>query len=266
MARKKQTQKKNRIFKSRRAISPQEFEEVILPRIMNTGDIRSMSMPEREAFKTYLAGKRKELKKQAQEMGVTLDKKVTHGSYGARPEIMFEHFMRQQQAFEELEFHRQMQNPNSHPRNDYDYTVVKEIMKEDDKWRLLRKLAEIDSRLNYDRAWASETLHEIERYVYQESYSYEEIEEIFVNSFTKLVEENEKWDSNMHGFYDTHGDFTRSQHTSEYSGSFGQWDEDDVLFGQFGKGFHGRAKAEQRKNAARKRNPMDDFEAGWSPV
>lgn len=254
--------------------TPEYFEQHILPKILDKMDISELSNPEMQSFKSYLKSQRDRIKTSIQDSEMYTDlfnmgQKLTRGKYGRNGSELMKEYMRQQQYFQELSTYQQIQNPNTHPDNDYDYSDTKEIMKDEEKWRLLRKLKEVDSRLSYDRAWASDTLAEIERYIGMQKMSYEEVEELMVSSFQKLVEENRKWDTNIHGFYDDSGDFTHSQHTSEYSGSYGHWDEDDFLFGNFGEGFHGRKKAEQRRRASKKKggyNPLDSFEAGWFEV
>lgn len=252
----------------RKMQSPEYFEQHILPKIMDKMSISDLSNPEIQSFKSYLKLQRDKIKTSIQDSEMYADLfnmglKITRGKYGRNGSELMKEYMRQRQFFQEYNTYQQMQNPNTHPDNTYDYSDMKELMKDVDKWRLLRKLEEIDPRLSYDRAWASDTLAEIERYVGMSKMSYEEVEEIMVNSFQKLVEENRKWDSNIHGFYDERGEYTSSFHTSEYSGSFGQWSEDDWVMNNYGKGFHGKDKAYQRYRSAKRKSSIDDYEAGW---
>ena len=50
-----------------------------------------------------------------------------------------------------------------------DYPELDRVLEEDDKWTILRRLAQVDPMLNIDRSYASQVLHDIERMIEQES-------------------------------------------------------------------------------------------------
>lgn len=244
--------------------TPEYFEEHILPKLMNTGDVRTLTNPEKKSLKEYLKMKRKQIKitietstlDHSDAIREALNSGLTRGRFGNSAQQLFEHLMRQQQFFQQYEQDKQFNNPNSHPDNKYDYTDTKTLMKVDEKWRLLRKLAEIDPRLNYDRAWASETLHEIERMIEQNQYSYEEIEEYFVDSFQSLTAHNKDWDENLYGFYDTTGEYMDA-------GEFG--DPEYYSWEKAYQHFHGNKKAAQER-WARFQKDIKNYEASWDSM
>lgn len=241
--------------------SPEYFEEHILPKILDKGDISTLSNPEKESLKEYLKMQRKRIKITIETSDLPKSDAITDAinsglltrRFGNTAQQLFEHLLRQRQFFEGYEQDKQLYNPNTHPDNKYEYPH-KELMQDDEKWRLLRKLAEIDPRLNYDRAWASETLHEIERMIEQEKYSYDEIEEFMVDSFQSLVKNNQDWDKDLYGFYDTTGEFF------EAHGNFG--DPAYYAWEKAYHGFHGNAKAEEER-FARFMKDVRNYEAMW---
>lgn len=241
--------------------TPEYFEQHILPKIMDKMDVSTLTNPEKESLKEYLKMQRKLIKITIETSDLPKSDAITDAinsglltrRFGNSAQQLFEHLLRQRQFFEGYKQDKQLNNPNTHPDNNYDYSY-KEFMKDDDKWRLLRKLAEIDPRLNYDRAWASETLHEIERLIEQKQWSYDEIEEMMVDSFQSLVKNNQEWDKDLYGFYTDTGDFNEAQ------GNFG--DPAYYAWEKAYRGFHGNTKAEQER-FARFMKDVRNYEAMW---
>lgn len=131
------------------------------------------------------------------------------------PQTLFRMFMEQQEYYSIIHDIREQkefaaENP-SEPLTD--------IMKNNEKWRMLRRFAETDKRLNYDRAYASQTLKEIEVEIAKNKYSYDEILEMLQDTHIKGEEENAKWNESVVPF------------------------QDRVLIAN--RGFHGEEKAKQ---------------------
>lgn len=85
------------------------------------------------------------------------------------------------------------------------YTNLEKALEADDKWRLLRKLAEVDKRLNYDRAYASETLKDIEdimNYSEFKSLTFDEVFEMLLEQHKESIQQAEKWTDDLHPFAD----------------------------------------------------------------
>lgn len=107
-----------------------------------------------------------------------------------------------------------------------DITPIESLDK-NDKWTILRRLATRDPRLNIDRAYASETLREIEDMIDNNPYSsISDITDAWLEKHSDEVEINKTWNENPIPF-------------STY-----QSVEDDAL--TTNKGFHGVKKAMQR--------------------
>ena len=114
-----------------------------------------------------------------------------------------------------------------------------ESLKEEDKWTILRRLATQDPRLNIDRAYASETLREIEDMIEANPYSsISEITDAWLKVHKERIENNKKWNENPKPF-------------SSYQNF-----EDEAVTAN--KGFHGVEKAMQKfaKN-------MTNYEPAW---
>lgn len=72
-----------------------------------------------------------------------------------------------------------------------------------DKWTILRRLAAINPRLNVDRAYASQTLKDIENMI--ESGRWNDINEItanFIESYKHETEIDKNWDTSLRSFED----------------------------------------------------------------
>ena len=100
------------------------------------------------------------------------------------------------------------------------------ILEMDDKWTILRRLAAIDPSLNIDRAYASETLKDIEDKI--ESGQYRDLDEITDEYVLKYMEHKkmvDEWNSSLTDFA------TNPAEDAKLSAN---------------EGFHGVKKAEQR--------------------
>lgn len=119
-----------------------------------------------------------------------------------------------------------------------DITPIKSL-KEKDKWTILRRLATRDNRLNIDRAYASETLREIEDMIEENPYaSISDITDAWLEEHNDEVEANKTWNENSIPF-------------STYRSV-----EDEALTAN--KGFHGVKKAMQKLS-----RDMSFYEPAW---
>lgn len=113
-----------------------------------------------------------------------------------------------------------------------------EVLKEDNKWTILRRLATQDPRLNIDRAYASETLREIEDMIENNPYSsISDITDAWLKKHNVEVEINRRWNESPR-FFST------------------QSVEDAALAAN--KGFHGVQKAMSKMKTA-----IDSYEPAW---
>lgn len=117
-----------------------------------------------------------------------------------------------------------------------------EVLGKNDKWTILRRLATRDPRLNIDRAYASETLREIEDMIEKKPYlSISDITDKWLEEHNIEVEINQRWNESPR-FFST------------------QSVEDAALAAN--KGFHGVQKAMSKMRAS-----MDNYEPAWeAPV
>lgn len=114
------------------------------------------------------------------------------------PQTLFRMFMEQNEYYGYVYDYKDAQefaseNP-SEPMSD--------VMKNDEKWRMLRRFAETDKRLNYDRAYASQTLKDIETWIAKNKYTYDQILEELEKKHIKGEEENAKWNESIVPFTD----------------------------------------------------------------
>lgn len=113
-----------------------------------------------------------------------------------------------------------------------------EVLQKSDKWTILRRLATRDPRLNIDRAYASETLREIEDMIEKKPYlSISDITDKWLEKHHIEVEINKRWNDNPR-FFST------------------QSVEDAALVAN--KGFHGVQKAMSKMRAS-----IDSYEPAW---
>ena len=83
------------------------------------------------------------------------------------PKTLFREYSRQQSFQRDFESDREYEElKKSHK---VDYPELDRVLEEDDKWTILRRLAQTDPMLNIDRAYASQVLHDIERMIEQET-------------------------------------------------------------------------------------------------
>lgn len=118
-------------------------------------------------------------------------------------ESAMQQYMEQEQVYNTLAQDRRYINAAKEEPDKYENLA--KALEEDDKWRLLRKLAEVDKRLNYDRAYASETLKEIEDIMNYSEYkttTFDEVFDILVEQHQESIQQAEKWADDLHPFSD----------------------------------------------------------------
>lgn len=148
-------------------------------------------------------------------------------------------------AFEKLMTQKEFLNWKSIEREvDRNAEEHKELKKliDDDKWTILRRLAAVDPRLNIDRAYASETLKEIEDMIEQGQYKgIDDITDDLMIRYMEIGHFNETWDDELHDFLNVN----TSENYKLYANP----------------GFHGVKKAEARYQREKKRNL-----SGYAPM
>lgn len=238
--------------RNKRIESPEYFEQHVLPNIMNTDDIRKLSNPEIRGFKNYLREQQKKIAESISSNPDLLssqkaqDDRITTQRLSNDPVLLLDTFMRQNQYFNELETDIDFE-VNRSDFKEYEEQMTESTANEaanliginpDDKWTILRRLATIDNRLNIDRAYASETLKEIENMIESGSFSdINEITEQLIHEYYEFNKMNEKWDIGLQSF------------------------EDQALIAN--KGFHGVQKA-MKTELNRRKKSIDNFAPIWA--
>lgn len=107
-------------------------------------------------------------------------------------------------AFEKLMAQKEFLNWKSIEREvDRNAEENKELkaLIDDDKWTILRRLAAVDPRLNIDRAYASDTLREIEDMIEQGKYgNIDDVTDELMIRYMEIGHFNETWDDELHSF------------------------------------------------------------------
>lgn len=114
------------------------------------------------------------------------------------PQTLFRMFMEQQEYYNIVyDAHHNQEFVSENPSE-----PLADVMKDNEKWRMLRRFAETDKRLNYDRAYASQTLKDIESWIEKNKYTYDQILEQLEKSHIKGEEENARWNESVVPFTD----------------------------------------------------------------
>ena len=195
------------------------FEKHVLPKIMDHTDIRELSNPEIRGMKKYLRQRQQQIKRVIQEASMLQSETFTFESttrakeehidtktFSNRPEKLLRDFMRQEEFFNEYETdedyytHRQefRQFEDSMSQETAESLAQKLNIDPNDKWTILRRLAAIDNRLNIDRAYASDTLKQIEDLIEQNSYR--DIDELTSDLMEEVIATgtaNQEWNKSL---------------------------------------------------------------------
>lgn len=229
--------KKKKLF-SERPYNPRgsvkRFHKNVLPKIMAHDDLSDLTLEERRDLKAFIRSRRKEIQA---ELATPLAQQTITGKR-AIEEHLTTRPLNDDPLFLYTEYHRLNEFRES-IQVDYDAIKLAEqdkefanVVKDDDKWTILRRLALYDSRLNIDRSYASEVLKEIEDIIVQANekenwYSgmtYEQVADELLKQY---------WDNKRYDF----------QNDWNWDNDMSILDEDDSLFSN--RGFHGRKRAEE---------------------
>ena len=212
---------------------------IINKTLASTGDIRSLNRAQRRTYERYLREQERELKK----------KGYKPSNFTSEPTSLFSEHMRQRQFVNDIEEVKRIGKEIkmfdmplkdlSDPWTDIDMN---------DKWNILRRLASRDIRLNVDRAYASQTLRDIEDMIEQN---------------------NDKDNPSYHRFadYDDLANYLYEQHKDEiekareWNSTLKPLTSDDALLAA-NRGFHGIDKAREAYNR-RTRRSLDNYEPVW---
>ena len=176
----------------------------------------------RKASKAIQSDLRAALKSRDKQLG---EKPISYTSYSSTD--LYQRYAEQEIEFNEREDEERRSSPEKFGlETPPTYTEWKQIASVNDKWTILRRLTQIDGRLAVDRAYASQTLHEIEDIIEQKAFNIEEIAEQMSNQLDSIEQEVKKWNEALQDFAD----------------------EDDELLIR-NKGFHGVAKARAHEEA-----------------
>lgn len=223
--------KKNSIFsgKDRNGFDKRTLN-IINKTLASTGDVRTLNRSQRRTYERYLKAQERELKK----------KGYKPSKFTSEPTSLFSEHMRQRQFMNEIEDYTRERDEVKY----FGYDDVEPLIKDNDKWNILRRLATLDTRLNVDRAYSSQTLRDIE----------------------DMIEANaerpqfETWQDLADHLYEELA--TRGVNSQEWNSTLKPLTSDDALLAA-NKGFHGIDKAREAYNR-RTRKSLDNYEPIWA--
>ena len=235
-----------------------------LEKILYTDDIRKLSKSDRQLLQRYLKSRQKKIaNKIAIEPDLATSKRAQEENLANRrisssPKQLLNELYTQNQFFTEYNSDIQLREDieTSYPEvgefaneiedylGDSDNPYIQHyeetpLVKDADKWTILRRLAVFDQRLNLDRAYASETLKDLEAIIEEHQFdmTYDEIADMLIEDFAARGELNREWNKSLQTLQDI-------KLTSN-------------------KGFHGIEKAEKAWNSKYKKFNIDNFEPVW---
>lgn len=223
--------KKNSIFsgKDRNGFDKRTLN-IINKTLASTGDVRTLNRSQRRTYERYLKAQERELRK----------KGYKPSKFTSEPTSLFSEHMRQRQFMNEIEDYTRERDEVKY----FGYDEVEPLIKDEDKWNILRRLATLDTRLNVDRAYASQTLRDIE----------------------DMIEANadrpqfETWQDLADNLYEELA--TRGVNSQEWNSTLKPLTSDDALLAA-NRGFHGIDKAREAYNR-RTRKSLDNYEPVWA--
>lgn len=218
--------KYNHIF-SKRSPKARTIEQ-----LLNVDDLTTLSNEEKRKLDRYAKREVRKLKN----LGYTTDFTdfLSDGDLGISA---FSEIMRQKEFLNWKQIEEQV------ARNRENYKELDQVMKDDDKWTILRRLAAIDPRLNIDRAYASDTLRQIEDMI--ESNNYKDLDSItdeMMINYMELGQVNKDWNEDLVPFQ-------------------ASMEEDAMLVAN--QGFHGVDKARAKAKRAVQKNDLSSYEPMW---
>lgn len=201
-----------------------------IKQLLDIENLEEMTPEERRKLARYTNQQAKKFAKYPEMKNFMVDEKT------ADPYVAFEQLMAQKEFLNWKRIEEEVE------RNAEEHKELKQLI-DDDKWTILRRLASIDPRLNIDRAYASETLKDIEDMI--ESGNYGDIDSITDDLMIRYMETkqfNETWDEELH-------DFAKRDHA-----------QDSKLYAN--PGFHGVKKAEEKYDRQSRRN-LENYAPMW---
>lgn len=219
-----------------------------LDKILDTDNIDNLSLEDRRDLRSYLRENQKKIKEMINSSDSTnpitqnaQEDNLANIKFSENPTELFKELQRQREFFDEYEEYIQ----DRKDVEDYGYDGVESLMEDADKWNILRRLAQVDQRLNIDRAYASMVLHDIEDMIESRQYSmtYQELADELIEDYLHTHSKNDAWNESLHSFSD----------------------EDIIISAN--KGFHGKDKAyeawNRRYNKARRSTDINNYEASY---
>ena len=223
--------KKNSIFsgKDRNGFNKRTLN-IIQKTLASMGDIRTLNYAQRRTYERYLKAQEKELKK----------KGYKPSKFTSEPTDLFSEHMRQRQFMNEIEDYTREKDEVKF----FGYDDVEPLIKDEDKWNIIRRLATLDTRLNVDRAYASQTLRDIEDMI----------------EANNDVPQFETWQDLADYLYEDLA--TRGVNSQEWNSTLKPLTSDDALLAA-NRGFHGIDKAREAYNR-RTRKSLSNYEPVWA--
>lgn len=188
--------------------------------LMEKGEIdKKLTKEERQAINAYIRYRKADIGTQlnkipqteahkymaievAEEFGINYPDTVLTDDMLNDMSSAMQQYAEQQQVYDTLAQDKRYINAVEETPQQY-ANVAKAMLEDDDKWRLLRKLAEVDKRLNYDRAYASETLKEIEDIIEQnKGVTFDYAFDMLAKNHEKSIRNAAEWEETLHPFAD----------------------------------------------------------------
>lgn len=200
-----------------------------IKQLLDLDNLKEMSYEERRKFSRYTNRQAKKLIQLPDMKNFMTDEN------NPDPFDAFEKLMAQKEFLNWKSIEREVD------RNAEENKELKALI-DDDKWTILRRLATVDPRLNIDRAYASDTIREIEDMIEQGKYgNIDDVTDELMIRYMEIGHFNENWDDELHSFVN------------------GLDPESTKLYAN--PGFHGVKKAEARYQRERKRDL-----SGYAPM
>ena len=149
---------------------------------------------------------------------------------------LFERYAEQQSIIDEMEIKDKQEHPEKYGlEKPPEYNEWKQVASDNDAWTILRRLAQLDNALNIDRAYASQTLREIQDMITEKKFDINEITQKMYDKLESIKNMTDSWNAALEDFAD---------------------EEEDALL-EANRGFHGVSKArahDEATKAGRTRN------------
>lgn len=149
---------------------------------------------------------------------------------------LLERYAEQQSIIDEMEIKDKQEHPEKYGlEKPPEYNEWKQVASDNDAWTILRRLAQLDNTLNIDRAYASQTLRDIQDMINEHEFDINEITQKMYDRLESIKNMTDSWNAALEDFAD---------------------EEEDALL-TANRGFHGVSKArahDEATKAGRTRN------------